>query len=214
MPVAPLADTDSTDCRSRLIQAATEVFIEEGYRASIERVAARANVARQTLYNHFPSKADLFGEVIRQVTAALLITLDGKSEALRERLLRFGIAFREKALSVEGLGFYRALVAATPRFPELAASFYRSGPAQTAARLHLVLQEAMDRGELRSGDADFATVTLLSMLVGAERSHYLLSGEPPPAPDPGRVAQIIDCYLRAFAPAVSSCQPVPQRSTS
>jgi TetR/AcrR family transcriptional repressor of mexJK operon len=75
---------------------------------------------RQTLYNHFPSKAELFGEVIRQVTAALLITLDGKAEGLRERLLRFGIAFREKALSAEGLGFYRALVAETTRFPDLA----------------------------------------------------------------------------------------------
>jgi TetR/AcrR family transcriptional repressor of mexJK operon len=212
------ADHDQSDCRSRLIQAATEVFIEEGYRASIERVALRAGVARQTLYNHFPSKADLFGEVIKQATAALLVTLDGKAEGLRERLLRFGIAFRAKALSAEGLGFYRALIAATMRFPELAATFYRTGPAQTAARLRVVLQEAMDRGELRPGDSDFATITLLSMLVGAERGHYLLSGEPPPEPDPARVADLIDCYLRAFAPltpetpAISPFTPASQRS--
>ena len=210
--MALLADHDSTDCRSRLIQAATEVFINEGYRASVERVAVRAGVARQTLYNHFPSKADLFGEVIKQVTAALLVALDGSTQGLRERLLRFGVAFRTKALSVEGLGFYRALIAETKRFPELAATFYRTGPGQTAARLRHVLQEAIDRGELRRVDADFATTTLLSMLVGAERSHYLLSGEPPPEPDPARVAQIVDCYLRAFAPEASSTHPVPQRS--
>ena len=210
--MALLADHDPTDCRSRLIQAATEVFIDEGYRASIESVAVRAGVARQTLYNHFPSKAELFGEVIKLVTAALLIALDGNDQGLRERLLRFGIAFRAKALSVEGLGFYRALVAETKRFPELAATFYRTGPAQTAARLREVLKEAMDCGELRPADADFASVTLLSMLVGAERSHYLLSGEPPPEPDPARVAQIVDCYLRAFTPEASSSYPVPQRS--
>lgn len=207
-----LIDQDLCDCRSRLIQAAAEVFIKEGYRASIERVAARAGVARQTLYNHFPSKADLFGEVIKQVTAALLITLDGEAESLRERLLRFGIAFRTKALSAQGLGCYRALVAETTRFPELAATFYRTGPAQTAARLRSVLQRAMDQGELRPVDPDFATTTLLSMLVGAERSHYLLSGEPPPEPDPAHVAQIVDCYLRAFAPEAISSRPVPQRS--
>jgi TetR/AcrR family transcriptional repressor of mexJK operon len=210
--MALLADLDPTDCRSRLIQAATEVFIDEGYRASIERVAVRAGVARQTLYNHFPSKAELFGEVIKQVTAALLIALDGNDQGLRERLLRFGIAFRAKALSAEGLGFYRALIAETKRFPELAATFYRTGPAQTAARLREVLQEAMDRGELRPADADFASVTLLSMLVGAERSHYLLSGEPPPEPDPTRVAQIVDCYLRAFASEAPPSYPVFQRS--
>jgi TetR/AcrR family transcriptional repressor of mexJK operon len=201
--VTLLAEHDPLDCHSRLIQAATEVFIEEGYRASIERVAIRAGVARQTLYNHFPSKADLFGEVIKQVTAALLITLDGSAANLRERLLRFGIAFRVKALSVEGLGFYRALVAETKRFPELAATFYRTGPAVTAARLRNVLRDAMERGELRQVDTEFATTTLLSMLVGAERSHFLLSGEPPPKPDPARVAQIVDCYLRAFAPETS-----------
>lgn len=210
--MALLADHDPSDCHSRLIQAATEVFIEEGYRASIERVAVRANVARQTLYNHFPSKADLFGEVIKQATAALLVTLDGKAEGLRERLLRFGIAFRAKALSSEGLGFYRALVAESKRFPELAATFYRTGPAQTAARLRGVLQEAMDRGELRPADSEFATTTLLSMLVGAERSHFLLSGESPPEPDPARVAQLVDCYLRAFASEISHSNPAPQRS--
>lgn len=210
--MALLANPELSDCRSRLIQAATEVFIEEGYRASVERVAIRASVARQTLYNHFPSKADLFGEVIKQVTAALLVTLDAKADGLRERLLRFGIAFREKALSAEGLGFYRALVAETIRFPELAASFYRSGPAQTATRLRTVLNQAMTDGELRSCDPEFASVTLLSMLVGAERSHYLLSGEPPPEPDPNRVAQIIDCFLRAFAPESSLSSPAAQRS--
>jgi len=212
--VALIAESEPSDCRSRLIQAAAHVFIEEGYRASIDRVAMRAGVARQTLYNHFPSKADLFGEVIKQVTAALLVTLDRSSDDLRERLLRFGIAFRAKALSVEGLGFYRALVAETLRFPDLAASFYRSGPLQTATRLRGVLLAAMDRGELRPDDVDFATTTLLSMLVGAERSHYLLSGEPPPDPDPAKVAQIIDCFLRAFAPETLATHPIAQRSTS
>ncbi|MCX7180989.1 MAG: TetR/AcrR family transcriptional regulator [Proteobacteria bacterium] len=123
-----LLEPDISDCRARLIQAAAEVFVEEGYRASVERVAARAGVARQTLYNHFPCKADLFGEVVRQATAVLLITLDANQLTLRERLLRFGAVYREKVLSAEGLGFFRTLAAETVRFPELAASFYRTGP--------------------------------------------------------------------------------------
>ncbi len=213
-----LLEPELHDCRARLIQAASEVFVEEGYRASVERVAARAGVARQTLYNHFPCKADLFGEVVRQATAALLITLDANQQTLRERLLRFGALYREKLLSAEGLGFFRTLAAETMRFPELAASFYRSGPAQTAARLSAVLKEAMAKGELRSASPEFAANLLLSMLVGADRSHYLFSGDPPPEPDPEHVRQIIDCYLRALAPLVaeapdsSSSTPVSQRS--
>jgi len=208
-------DSDPTDCRSRLIQAATEVFVEEGYRASVERVAVRAGVARQTLYNHFPRKADLFGEVVRQVTAALLVTLGDESQTLRERLLRFGLAYRGKLLSAEGLGFFRAIVAETVRFPELATNFYRTGPAQTAARLRTILEAAMERSELRRADPDFATTMLLSMLVGADRNHYLFSGDPSPEPDPTLVGEIIDCYLRAFAPDPSRSAPTPpQRSTS
>jgi TetR/AcrR family transcriptional repressor of mexJK operon len=211
--MSALLEHDPSDCRSRLIQAATEAFIEEGYRASVEQLAARAGVARQTLYNHFPSKDELFREVIRQVTAILLITLDDGDGGLRERLLRFGLAFRSKALSVEGLGFYRALVAEIPRQPKMAADFYNAGPAKTAARLRVVLSAAMECGELRREEPEFATTLLLSMLVGAERSHCLLTGEAPPVPDAVHVGRIIDCFLRALAPENSPSKPVPQRST-
>jgi TetR/AcrR family transcriptional repressor of mexJK operon len=75
----------------------------------------------------------------------------------------------------------------------------------------------MISGEMRSAPPEFAATILLSMLVGADRSHYLFSGDPPPEPDLQHVAQIIDCYLRAFAPnpseACAPSTPAPQRST-
>jgi TetR/AcrR family transcriptional repressor of mexJK operon len=208
-----LLDHDPSDSRSRLIQAATEAFIDDGYRASVEQIATRAGVARQTLYNHFTSKDDLFREVITQVTAALLISLDDEDLQLRERLLRFGMAFRSKTLSAEGLGFYRALLAEAARQPKLTNDFYNAGPARTAARLREVLTASMARGEMRDDDPEFATTMLLSMLVGAERSHCLLTSDVPPPQDPAQVARIIDCYLRAFAPTHALSLPVPERST-
>jgi TetR/AcrR family transcriptional regulator, mexJK operon transcriptional repressor len=208
-----LLDLDLSDSRSRLIQAATEAFIDDGYRASVEQIAARAGVARQTLYNHFTSKDDLFREVITQVTAALLISLDDEDRPLRERLLRFGMAFRSKTLSAEGLGFYRALLAEAARQPKLTNDFYNAGPARTAARLCEVLTAAMARGEMRDDDPEFATTILLSMLIGAERSNCLLTSDVPSPQDPAKVARIIDCYLRAFAPPNSLSLPVTDRST-
>ena len=211
--MSTLLELDSSDSRSRLIDAATKAFIEDGYRASVEQIATRAGVARQTLYNHFTSKDDLFREVITHVTAALLITLDDSILQLRERLLRFGIAFRSKTLSAEGLGFYRALLAEAARQPKITTDFYNTGPARTAARLREVIAAAMAQGEMRNDDPEFATTMLLSMLVGAERSHCLLTGEVQPNQDPAKVALIIDCYLRAFASDNPLPLPVTDRRT-
>lgn len=188
------------DCRTRLLQAACAAFAAEGYRAGVDRIAAQAGVAKQTLYNHFPSKADLFAEVILQATDEFMIALDDAGDGLRERLIRFGTRYRERLLSPEGLGLYRMLVAETPRFPELAAAFYRTGPERTANRLRAVIEEAMQRGELRRDDPGFAVTQLLSMLVGVERSHLLFGCGLASGTDPGQAARIIDSFLRAFAP--------------
>jgi AcrR family transcriptional regulator len=191
-----------------------EVFIAEGYHASVDRIAARAGVAKQTLYNHFPRKADLFAEVIGQATVELLVALGDDGEDLRERLTRFGARYREKLLSPAGLGLYRTLVAETSRFPELAAAFYETGPRRTAARLRAVLAEAMRRGELRAEDPEFATTMLLSMLVGVERSCQLFSGESSPEPDPAQAGLIIDYFLRAFAPEAPQASSTAARRSA
>ncbi len=197
------------DCRSRLVQAATEVFLAEGYHAGVNRIAALAGVAKQTLYNHFPGKADLFAEVIRQSTAEFMVALGDDGEGLRERLQRFGARYRERLLSPAGLGLYRMLVAEAARFPGLAATFYAAGPQQTAARLRAVLEESMQRGELRRDDPEFAVTMLLSMLVGVERSCHLFSGESAPGSDAAQAARIVDCFLRAFAPVTPATPKTP-----
>src|SRR5262249_10883381 len=51
--------------RERLIEAASEVFREQGYDASLDEVAKRAGVGAGTLYRHFPSR-DLLMDAIMQ----------------------------------------------------------------------------------------------------------------------------------------------------
>jgi TetR/AcrR family transcriptional regulator, mexJK operon transcriptional repressor len=197
-------DVDSTPsaCRERLVRAATEVFREEGYRASIDAIAARAGVARQTIYNHFPSKEDLFREVASAASGSILVSLDGDARDLRERLMRFGTTFRQKLLGDEGLAFYRTVFAEAPRFPELAQTVFENGSGQTIRRVAEFLERAMDEGQLRREDPTYAAETLLSMLDCWDRSRRLF-GTPPrsAASERERVARIIDTYLRAFAPA-------------
>jgi AcrR family transcriptional regulator len=48
----------------RILAAARDVFAEQGYDASMEAIAARAEVGVGTLYRRFPNKADLLNAVV------------------------------------------------------------------------------------------------------------------------------------------------------
>jgi AcrR family transcriptional regulator len=47
---------DAARNRERLLQAAADVFIEQGLSGSLEEMARRAGVSIGTLYNHFPTR--------------------------------------------------------------------------------------------------------------------------------------------------------------
>lgn len=195
------AEATLSDCRHRIIEAALEAFREEGYRASVERIAAKAGVARQTLYNHFPSKDDLFVEIASRGSASVLVSLDGDEQDVRESLLRFGASFRAKVLGDEGLAYYRTLIAEVVRFPGLAKSFYENGPGRMTARLASFVGRAMDQGALRRDDPVFAAEMLLSMLSGIDRTRRLCGAQPAsPEQESVRVASIVNCFLAAYAP--------------
>lgn len=56
--------------RERVLAAATELFYNEGIRATgVEAIAARASTTKMALYRHFQSKDALIVEWLRQVTA-------------------------------------------------------------------------------------------------------------------------------------------------
>src|SRR5450759_5860110 len=115
------AEIAFADSHRRLIQAAADAFMKEGYRASMDRIAERAGVARQTVYNHFPSKKDLFSEVAHIAAEDILISLDGDGGDLRERLLGFAAALRQRVLCAEGLAMFRTLSAEAVSYTHLRA---------------------------------------------------------------------------------------------
>jgi AcrR family transcriptional regulator len=74
----------ASDARQRILEAADRLFYQEGVRAvGIDRIIAEANVAKMTLYTHFPSKDDLILAVLKHREV-------GVSEFFRSAMERHG----------------------------------------------------------------------------------------------------------------------------
>lgn len=187
----------SGNTRQRLLEAASAAFCEEGYQVSIERIAARAQVARQTLYNHFASKEALFTEVMRHAVQSILVTLEGDGD-VRATLLAFAKAYRGKVLSPEGIAIFRTMVAEAPRFPKLAQQFFTEGPARTRQGLARYLAKAMAEGRLRRDDPHFAAELFTAMLSDYDRLRALF-GLASDVSDAHKAARVVDAFLRLYA---------------
>src|SRR3982074_3516166 len=145
MPLAPN--------RERVLRAATASFLVDGYRSSVERIARRAGVAKQTVYSHFPSKDELFKEVARDLAKRVLVQLETDSEDVRPSLLRFALAYRSRVLCPEGIAMFRTLVSEIPRFRTLARAIFAGGPGETAKGLAAFLDKALSGGRPGQGQA-------------------------------------------------------------
>lgn len=73
--------------RAQLLAAARDVFVANGYHAAVmDDIAERAGVSKPVLYQHFPSKLELYlalvdeqaDELVRRVRAAIAETRDNK----------------------------------------------------------------------------------------------------------------------------------------
>lgn len=198
--MTPADDPISAETRQRILAAARRTFIAEGYRVGVDAIAEAAGVAKQTLYNHFAGKEELFVEALTVARESVAVGLESDTGALRASLIRYALAFREKVLNEETLALFRVLVAEMPRLPELARAFYVKGPESCAAQMSGFLQRAMDEGLLRRDDPRFVAEMLLSQLTGFDHIQRLCGGAPRRARDErARVEKIVDQFLRACA---------------
>ncbi|KPC50543.1 TetR/AcrR family transcriptional regulator [Amantichitinum ursilacus] len=191
----------NSDRADRVLEAAFQVFCESGYRASIDLVAARAGVARQTIYNHFGSKQALFESTLAGSVADMLGTLGGGDVALRERLLAFAGNFRQRVLSPDAINLHRVLTSEAPRFSGLAQDFYRNCIQHCAGHVAEQFEIAMQQGLLRRENPQRAAMMLLDMLASQDRTRMLFGGAAPdPAGEAQLVEEVVDFFLRAMKP--------------
>jgi len=95
--------------REMILSAAKTVFLRDGYGASLESIAEAAEVARQTVYNQFGSKEQLFTEVVQAVYQRMLapiFVVDHRSDLI-SMLTELGRHLMKVALHPDSLALQR-----------------------------------------------------------------------------------------------------------
>lgn len=163
------AGATAPSIRERIIEAASVLFRENGYDVPMDAIAQAANVSKQSLYNHFGSKEDLFRSIISlrsQALRAPLLEAAGQRPP-REVLGEFARQYHALVLSARGTGFLRMMVSASQRFPGIGADLYAAGPEPTLAALSQWMERQHEQGALVVPQPRLAAEHFLSMLYGS-----------------------------------------------
>ncbi len=146
--------------RQAILQAASELFLADGpERTSMDRIARRAGVSKQTVYAHFSSKERLYRAVIAQRLAEYFpespLEIAPGADFART-LQEIGERFMRLVFSPEALGMVRRLIDAAPREPRLTTLFYEEGPDRLEEALAQVFSRAIDEGGFPEADPQVA----------------------------------------------------------
>jgi TetR/AcrR family transcriptional regulator, mexJK operon transcriptional repressor len=197
------------DKAERIIAAAREAFLEKGYDGvSMDEVAKRARVAKQTVYARYASKDALFLAVVDSVQGKMLSAVAaGGPLAIRDRFQRIARELLDLVLDPSILSLSRIALGASYRFPTLGHSVYGARIKELHAVLADIIEEAAKAGSLRVDDPTVAAEQFLALVRGELHLHCLYD----PSFRPSRVKiqrQIdagIDCFMARYgAPAGSS----------
>ncbi|WP_328606433.1 TetR/AcrR family transcriptional regulator [Amycolatopsis sp. NBC_00345] len=166
----------SEQARHAVLNAADDLLVELGFAGlTMEKIAVRAGVAKQTIYRWWPSKVDILLDALGGDLAQELTPPDHGD--LRRDLREHLAAVAEFLVTADAGAVLRALLGQAQHDPELADRLRAGHLSDQRARDRLPFERAVARGELAPGtDLDDA----VERLVGPVHYRVLVTGEPVP----------------------------------
>ena len=191
----------------QLLDAALELFVQKGYAATrAEEVAARAGVAKGTLYLYYRSKEELLKAVIRDRLSSRIrlgaLAADehpgSAAEVLRSIVAPWWLAVVESPAS----GVFKLVVNEARSVPEIA-ECYRAEVVEPGQQLiGRILRRGIEAGEFRPVDVEATVQSLvLPMVMLCLHRHSVGACAAGEAVDAGRfIEHHIDLVLRGLRP--------------
>lgn len=142
-----------------IVAAAIDEFRASGLtNARLDDIAARAGVAKGTLYLYFDSKEELFKAAVRSLIHPLLdvverqvATYEGPTEDLLRQAIR--TMYVDVAQKNDGCELMRLMIAEGHRMPDLVEFYYSEVAARGLATLRMIVWRGIAKGEFRQSPA-------------------------------------------------------------
>jgi TetR/AcrR family transcriptional repressor of mexJK operon len=206
---------DSRTARKRqaIIAAAWEVFLTHGYLgASMDEVAARAAVSKQTVYKHFKDKEHLFAELILGTNSDLAERLASTYSATLDRAADSRTALRDLArrfladlMQPDVLRLRRLVLAEADRFPSVSGAWFQDGFEKSLALLGEAMSRLAERGLLRDlPDPTLTAYHFAGLVMYKPMNQVMFAGTAaqPAGDELDLIAdRAVEVFLAAYGPA-------------
>jgi len=170
--------------RQAILKAALTVFAAHGFEAArLDDVAARAGVAKGTLYLYFRDKEALFEALVRNAVSPLLDQMRKVATAQNtqpmQALETFFALFQKEVLGTERKLLLRLILAEGPRFPAIAEFYYREVVSHGLSMMRALAKRAAKEGVFATdATARYPQLVVAPLLVAVLWDGLFASIEP------------------------------------
>ncbi|MGF6316106.1 TetR/AcrR family transcriptional regulator of autoinduction and epiphytic fitness [Pseudomonas frederiksbergensis] len=189
--------------REAIIQAAIAEFRANGFDiTSMDKIAATAGVSKRTVYNHFPSKEELFAEILNQLWARVTAeqeTAYRPDLPLRDQLRLMLQAKLQMLADDNFLDLARVAIAATIHSPERAQNMVtRMGEREEGVTVWI--RAAQADGRLKPVAPEFAAQQVQGLLKSFAFWPQISMGQPGLSPEMQHtvVESALDMFLACY----------------
>jgi TetR/AcrR family transcriptional repressor of mexJK operon len=206
MPVVKRGRAPRLASGGAIREAAAGLFLEKGYQgSSMDEIAARAGVSKQTIYTHFASKEELFEDLVlgnagrvedflRSMAAAFEAEEDVGAglQAVARLYARF-------VIRPEVLRLRRLVVGEAARFPDLARRYHEAVPQRVYGALAELIARLGREGRLRVDAPLLAAHHFAWLALGLPLDQAMF--DPDRLPRPAELDGMADAAVRVFLAA-------------
>jgi TetR/AcrR family transcriptional regulator of autoinduction and epiphytic fitness len=190
--------------REAIVQAALVEFRSHGFEAtSMDKIAARADVSKRTVYNHFSSKDALFADILTRLwdNCRSLVDLPySRDLPLRDQLLKLIDSKMDMMRDASFIDLARVAIAEAIHSPERAQDMVTRLNERMEGIVNWIRAAQAD-GRLKAADAVFLANQLQGLLRTFGFWPQIMVGEPPLSEDMKQHVTIstVDMFLAYYA---------------